>query len=893
MKQTMEKLWYASSEKAALSGTFQAPPKAVKGDNGYIVLITFGSAEDRSIVTSGSDDNYTRAVHKAYEAYKEKERPLSLKLDVVTRIRPHNQKAAFTSDDARLTYRGGRDGIMIHQNPDMIFSPEEVQAYRLVRSRRLQAEGLAHACKYHPQITHADLFSAPADVHIVRTTSYYIDEFGYYSLTNGRRRFRPLTIEHLETAVNLTKDNYFKHAVNENGRITYAYYPHTDSEAEGYNILRHAGTVYSMLELYEWSRDKKILAAAERALHYLTTFARPHKINGVDVNVIVEEDVIKLGGNGLAVVACAKYTQVTGSREYVPFMQSLASWMEELQRDAPRLNVHKQQYSTGTIMDFESKYYPGEAILALVRLYEVDGDSRWLDYAEKEARYLIEVRDREADTSTISHDHWLLYGLYGLYRYRPLPLYRSHAFFIADAIVEAQMTDPDKVSSEMMGSYKIKADIPKSTPAACRSEGLGAAVRLAGLVKDHKRAKIYRRSIHYAAAFQLQMQLYPESVLYFPNKSLSLGAFRASLRGWELRNDYTQHNISSLLSYREIIDRMKEPEQTALGLVEKTRDNEKYPMRLRRSNRRVFNECIKRGAEWRLHDDGTFDLYRGSLLYTIEDGKVLDAMNTSLALKCVKRKEVTSALLRNRQLPAPENSLFQSGDLERAWAWAQPMLPIVVKPGGGSKGRAVSVDIMTYDRFKEAFFTVLDTDRDVLVEKYIEGDIYRFTCIGSKIAAIGRRRPLQVTGDGTSTIQALIEKKNEERRQRNILGHKEVTLTKEAEKTLRDGGWKIDDIPSEGEIVFIRRTSHVSAGGEAIDATDEISGAVKRIAVESIQAIPGLHMCGMDVIIDRDGQPHILEINNDPNITTHMEPWEGKSIPAASMIAEAMFPESI
>jgi D-alanine-D-alanine ligase-like ATP-grasp enzyme len=124
------------------------------------------------------------------------------------------------------------------------------------------------------------------------------------------------------------------------------------------------------------------------------------------------------------------------------------------------------------------------------------------------------------------------------------------------------------------------------------------------------------------------------------------------------------------------------------------------------------------------------------------------------------------------------------------------------------------------------------------------------------------------------------------------LGHKEVAITKEAKKTLRDGGWKIDDVPSEGEIVFIRRTSHVSAGGEAIDATDEISGAVKRIAVESIQAIPGLHMCGMDVIIDRDGQPHILEINNDPNITTHMEPWEGKSIPAASMVAEAMFPES-
>lgn len=892
MRNLMNSLWEAVQNNTALEGTFQAPSRAVKENHGYMVYITFGSAHDRSVVTGGHDNDFNVAVRKAYEAYyssEVSERPVSVKVDVVTRI----SEAGQGGEETKINYRGGRDGIMLHNDPQLLFLPEEVQAYQLLKRGRLRKENLQQAGKKRiPQIGEDALSAAETKLDIIRTTSFYIDDAsGYLSLSYGRRKFQTLPMKALESSLELTKDNYFKHAVAENGRIAYAYYPATNKEAEGYNILRHAGTTYSMLELYEWSKDAEILAAAERALEYLTGFAHPHTINGVEVNVIVEEDVIKLGGNGLAIVAFAKYTEVTGSQKYVPLMQSLATWMEELQRDEKRFSVHKQSYSTGEVAEFESKYYPGEAILAMVRLYEVDKQSKWLDYAEKESRYLIEVRDRAADKETIPHDHWLLYGLYDLYRSRPLPLYRGHAFFIADAITEAQLLDPETVSSDMLGSYKIKADYPKSTPAATRSEGLGAAAKLAKLTRDGARAKRYRYSIHQAIKFQLQMQLYPEAVLYFPNKSLSLGGFRASLRGWELRNDYTQHNVSSILSFLQLTNDMKRLEKVSLGLIEdKNEESESYPIPLRTSNRKVFDECLKLGAEWRSLSGEEFELYRGTKSYLIKDGKVLDAMNSALALRCVKRKEVTNALLRSRQHPAPENALFAKGDLKRAWEWAKPLLPVVVKPGGGSKGRSVSVEISTAEDFKEAFNNVLKTDQDILVEKYIEGDIYRFTYIAGEVAAIGKRRPFQVKGDGVSSIHELVEQKNVERRKRQVLGHKELKITSEAEKTLQRAGWKLEDVPVKDEVVYLRRTSHVSAGGEAIDATDEVSTAAKQVIANAIGSIPDLNMCGVDVIIDNDGQPNVLEINNDPNITTHMQPWEGKSIDTVRMLAEAMFP---
>src|SRR5699024_5282749 len=99
---------------------------------------------------------------------------------------------------------------------------------------------------------------------------------------------------------------------------------------------------------------------------------KPLEVNGNDIKVVVEKDAQKVGGNALAIVALAKYTEVTGNNKHVPLMQDLASWIKEVQGDDGEFTVHKQRYSNGERFDFVSHYYPGEAILALVRLYQVD-----------------------------------------------------------------------------------------------------------------------------------------------------------------------------------------------------------------------------------------------------------------------------------------------------------------------------------------------------------------------------------------------------------------------------------------------------------------------------------------------------------------------------------------
>jgi len=121
-------------------------------------------------------------------------------------------------------------------------------------------------------------------------------------------------------------------------------------------------------------------------------------------------------------------------------------------------------------------------------------------------------------------------------------LYLDHALRIARAIVQSQNQDP--VYPDWRGSYYRP---PRSTPTATRMEGLYAAYQLARDFGDWQEAKTILESIQLGIAFQLQTQFRPESVLYLKDPQRALGGVHRSLTNFEIRIDYVQHNISSLL----------------------------------------------------------------------------------------------------------------------------------------------------------------------------------------------------------------------------------------------------------------------------------------------------------------------------------------------------------
>src|SRR5699024_11889474 len=57
---------------------------------------------------------------------------------------------------------------------------------------------------------------------------------------------------------------------------------------------------------------------------------------------------------------------------------------------------------------------------------------------------------------------------------------------------------------------------------------------------------------------------------------------------------------------------------------------------------------------------------------------------------------------------------FSKTDVERAWEWAKPILPIVLKPSDGIQGRLVFVRIDDYDEFKYCFEKISEKHDTVL-----------------------------------------------------------------------------------------------------------------------------------------------------------------------------------
>lgn len=528
------------------------PPLLQNDTSPRIVFLSFSDGTTPARVVIGSAKGITKAIENAVakvNALSETDyRPKWVKLDIVWDVH------VIESTDLKkpFTFERSLRGIAFDRHSGIAFLPEELVSYTLVNSRqKIKLNNIAGYLEERSIDTSSfQLLRNSSNMTLYRfsTIGFFSDGKEIVPLYRGHRMFNKISKKELLSAAT-QGGRYLSRAIDPDGQFVYTSLPKTDKMPKKYNLLRHAGTIYAMLELYQVTAEKKLLSGARRAIDYLLRFAKPCTKDPENSTCIVESGYVKLGGNALAIIALAKYVEITRDRQHLPMMQQLGRWIQSIQKDSGRFSVHKQTYPNDRFIDFTSAYYPGEAMLAMLRLYAATSHKGWLDTAEKSARYLINTRDRDKSLSELQHDHWLLYALNELYRFRPKPLYLNHALRIAGAIMARQNLTPEY--RDWFGSYGRP---PRSTPTATRSEGLYAAYKLARDFGNPKEAKAILEAIRHGVAFQLQTQFRPESVFYLKDPQRSLGGFHRSLTNFGIRIDYIQHNISSLLGLYHILD---------------------------------------------------------------------------------------------------------------------------------------------------------------------------------------------------------------------------------------------------------------------------------------------------------------------------------------------------
>ncbi|MCE7792602.1 hypothetical protein K8O68_09245 [Salipaludibacillus sp. CUR1] len=565
MKDFMKVLFEAALNKDAqiLKGNQVPGSDFLQIDGKNVVFLSVSDNKSRAYVIKGKGSTATEAVTEALEKYLAnrpfKFKPKHLKLDILNKVTPINKERPFSLKDSKIIYNKGVNGLAFDQNFETALSPQEVEAYDVVEKNKLVPDHLRAAFNNQLPQSDTDLFNQSELENVYKFTaeSYYTNGSDVEELYRGHRVINTLSKEDLLQAIELTKDNYFQKVVNDKGKFIYTYNPATDVKENKYNILRHAGTAYSMLETYELMPDESLMDNVESALEFLADKVSPVEVNGKSAQVLVERDVNKLGGNALAIVAFAKYTELKKDEKYLPIMQGLAVWIKETQKDNGDFSIHKQIFSTKEITDFRSNFYTGEAILGLVRLYELDRNEEWLDVAEKATEYLVTVPNKGATLETVHHDHWLLYGINAIYKYRPRDIFLDHAKLMAESIVSSQFLGEDYEEEWQGGLPPQEGKTPKSVPVACKTEGITNVYQLAKLTGDDELSEKIKETVKQTVKFELQMQLTPEKVMYFEKKKLCLGAFHNKFRAIELRNDFTQHNISSCIALVKILDSQK------------------------------------------------------------------------------------------------------------------------------------------------------------------------------------------------------------------------------------------------------------------------------------------------------------------------------------------------
>lgn len=201
--------------------------------------------------------------------------------------------------------------------------------------------------------------------------------------------------------------------------------------------------------------------------------------------------------------------------------------------------------------------------------------------------------------------------------------------------------------------------------------------------------------------------------------------------------------------------------------------------------------------------------------------------------------------------------------------------PVVIKPRFGTQGTGVSVNLRTGQDIDRAFDNLV-SQKYTLVESFVPPLLeYRVLASNRECFSVVRRIPPHVRGDGTSTIRQLIEVKNAHRLGVPSTADTQIPTGTATEHFLRDAGLTLDAVLDEGVAVAVSGVGGVSGGAEPQECFDVADPRVKAIAVSAVASIPGLNWAGVDVVVDTNGDPCVLEVNSSADISSSAYPFFG------------------
>lgn len=246
--------------------------------------------------------------------------------------------------------------------------------------------------------------------YLFDTQGFYLEEDQWLPLSSEKDQagIRAVDYQTLPPAIDaaITQGaDFLQQQIQDSGQFIYGYYPTYDYQLTGYNSVRHFSSIYALLEAQEYLGKKEEVKQSEKALDWGVEQLLIEKDGARYVQEQARSGIsIKLGAQALAILAMAKFQQITGNTKYEPIINQLIQGIEDRFVNEKGETIHILNEELEIKKKFNIIYYDGEAVFSILRGYAITKNERHLQLAKKLFDRFVEKGYERY------HDHWLSYA---------------------------------------------------------------------------------------------------------------------------------------------------------------------------------------------------------------------------------------------------------------------------------------------------------------------------------------------------------------------------------------------------------------------------------------------------------------------------------------------------